>query len=78
MKASKHTNPTKAKQMKDTCASDKMPANMLLGLATATTCGAIAVKFLKKGELALLMTLMAIPVTMICLNRSNKSLRCKY
>lgn len=78
MKASKHTNPPKAKEMKDTCAFDKMPANMLLGLATATTCSALAVKFLKKGELALLMTLMSIPVTMIRLNRTNKNLRCKY
>ncbi|UAY55923.1 hypothetical protein [Arachidicoccus terrestris] len=78
MKAVKHTDRTDEKDMKQSYELNNTPVNMLLGLATATTCSALAVKLLKKGELALLMTIMAIPVTLICLNRSNRKVQCKH
>jgi len=78
MKEASRITPTKEKHIKQACKFNKTPANMLVGLAAATTCSALAVKFLKKGELALLMTLMALPVTLICLTKKGNSANCEY
>lgn len=77
MKDNKPIQKTTERNLKDQYAFNKIPANMLLGLATATTCSALAVKLLKKSELALLMALMAIPITLVCLNKKHSS-QCKY
>lgn len=51
---------------------NKIPDNLLISFAAATVCSAFAVKFLKKGELAMLTTFLFIPVALMLLNKTDK------
>ncbi|SEA16327.1 hypothetical protein SAMN05192529_109120 [Arachidicoccus rhizosphaerae] len=77
MKHTKHSNQD-SNGKKETNQVNKIPTNTLLSLGTATLCSALAIKMLKKGELAALLALMAIPVTLFCLSKNDKKSCCKY
>lgn len=62
---------------KETC-NKSIPTNLLLSFTAATICSALTVKMLKKGELALLTTLLAMPIALIILNRRMESEKHKW
>ena len=77
MKHLKSAQPTASKDKKEAYRLNKIPTTTLLSLAAATLGSALAIKMLKKGELAILVTLMALPVSLFYLNK-NGAKCCKY
>ncbi|GAB3362976.1 hypothetical protein GCM10027566_31160 [Arachidicoccus ginsenosidivorans] len=60
-----------------TC-NQQFPTNLLLSFTAATLCSALSVKFLKKGELALMTTLMVMPLAIIYLNKRAAQKKFKW
>ena len=64
-----NTGKANKKVNNDSCTDS---THLLLALAAATACSALSVKFLKKGELALLLALMTMPISIACFSKAKK------
>jgi len=77
MKSKKAMKIQNAKDAHSAC-NQQFPTNLLLSFTAATLCSALSVKFLKKGELALMASLMIMPAALIYLNRKATQKKYKW